>query len=100
MSNELQDKTNKTAATIGTQSLHYKSFLVRLWCENEAAPWRASVTHISTDETQFFSNVEALLIFLHEQATTRTINDESHFACSAKPIQTERLPNNQGEQKS
>ncbi len=49
------------------KTLKYQSFLVRMWCEQNDAPWRASVTDVRTKETQSFINVEALFVYLSER---------------------------------
>ncbi len=50
-------------------ALYYKSFLVRVWRDGDDCPWRASVTHVQTRETQQFINVQALFIYLNDQVT-------------------------------
>ncbi len=71
----MSSKRDAAANESGTQAnqpigtLNYKSFLVRIWREDAQAPWRASITHIPTQETETFLTIQALLLYLHEQVT-------------------------------
>lgn len=71
MSGNSAGKTDGPETVIDSPSwkLDYKSFLVRVWREHEDDPWRASITHVHTKETQTFSNVQALFLYLHNQVT-------------------------------
>ncbi len=43
------------------------SFVIRLWCEEEAdgrKSWKARIEHIQTGQTKTFNNVEDLLDYL------------------------------------
>lgn len=44
--------------------------MVRLWQDDENAPWRASVQMVRTGEVIHFATVLELLGFLREQAST------------------------------
>lgn len=48
-------------------STSYHSFLVRLWQDGAAEPWRASAHCVQTGETHRFATVEALFAFLIER---------------------------------
>lgn len=52
---------------LSSWAVNNKAFLVRLWRDNEAAPWRTSITHVQTKEMLTFSTVPALFLYLHEQ---------------------------------
>ncbi|WP_420628743.1 hypothetical protein [Candidatus Leptofilum sp.] len=52
---------------VSNWAVNNKAFLVRLWRDSETAPWRTSITHVQTKETQTFSTVPALFLYLHEQ---------------------------------
>ncbi|MDE2480756.1 MAG: hypothetical protein KGN02_01025 [bacterium] len=42
-------------------------FLVRIWCDDDRpnhAPWRASVTHVTTSERHYFTDYGDLCEFL------------------------------------
>jgi hypothetical protein len=52
---------------------NYRSYLIRLWRENEAAPWRASLTHVVTGEIHKFATVEMVFDYLHGELTTEII---------------------------
>lgn len=49
----------------------YKAFMIRLWQDDENAPWRASVQMVRTGETIHFASVLELLGFVRAQASTR-----------------------------
>lgn len=48
--------------------LYYDAFLVRIWVDNGATDWRATVEHVHKNERQTFTAVEQLLAFVQEQA--------------------------------
>lgn len=50
-------------------SPNYRSYLIRLWRESEAAPWRASVTHVVTGEIRKFATAELLFVTLQGELT-------------------------------
>lgn len=58
-----------------SRSLEYASFLIRLWREVDQDPsvarcgWHSEVEHIQTGERWSFDTLEALLDFLHREAT-------------------------------
>ena len=58
------------------KSLNYFSYLLRLWRESDAAPWRASLEDAHTGERRSFADAAKLLIFLREQMQSETIHDE------------------------
>ena len=47
-----------------TTTIHYQSYLLRLWRENPDSPWRASLESVTTGERQVFARLDALLAFL------------------------------------
>lgn len=71
MNNKFEGKTNNPDLVKGTShsALNYKSYLVRLWRDHEDEPWHASITHIHTEETHTFINVQALFMYLYDQTT-------------------------------
>ena len=66
MSNNHVEETVKSGWMVNN-----KAFLVRLWRDNETAPWRTAVTHVQTKETRTFSTVPALFLYLHEEISNR-----------------------------
>lgn len=50
---------------------HYHSLLVRLWREDPDAPWRFWVQDTTTGQQCFFSNMDYLVDFLHQQIDDR-----------------------------
>jgi hypothetical protein len=58
-------------------NLNYHAYLVRIWRDNEQAPWHASTTQVSTGEVQKFADVQMLWRFLQLQleAPAPTEND-------------------------
>lgn len=46
----------------------YQSYLVRLWQASPRAPWRASARSVQTGENIHFADLDALFVFLWEQA--------------------------------
>jgi hypothetical protein len=51
-----------------TEPTHYQSYLLRLWREDTAAPWRILATYIPSGERRLFSNLEDCLAFIKAQA--------------------------------
>ncbi len=45
----------------------YYSYLLRLWRDDDGAPWRSSLEAPRTRERKSFANLEGLCEFLHEQ---------------------------------
>ena len=66
-----------TSISESVWTMNYKSFLVRIWREDDDAPWRASLMHIPTQETQTFVSVQALLLHLYGQATAVSNNQNN-----------------------
>lgn len=52
---------------------HYRAYLLRLWRDDEAAPWRASLKDAlraaPDGRALTFSSIEGLFAFLEEQTT-------------------------------
>ncbi|MCX6049557.1 MAG: hypothetical protein NT075_31035, partial [Chloroflexi bacterium] len=48
----------------------YQSYLVRLWRDGLHAMWRASAQSVQTHEIVYFTDLDALFIFLGAQTTT------------------------------
>lgn len=44
-----------------------RSYLLRVWREDDQSPWRASLQSIATGERRGFGNLEAMLDFLKRQ---------------------------------
>ena len=40
------------------------SFVIRIWCERHASPWRASITHVASRELRYFTNYGELCEFI------------------------------------
>lgn len=57
------------------KSLNYFSYLLRLWRENDAAPWRAALEDPHTGERRSFADAAQLLAFLREQMQLETIHE-------------------------
>lgn len=47
--------------------LYYDAFLVRIWVDNGATDWRATVEHVSNGKRQTFTSVETFLAFVQAQ---------------------------------
>lgn len=45
----------------------YLAYLLRLWRDDETAPWRATVEDASTGKRFGFANLKALFVFLEKQ---------------------------------
>jgi hypothetical protein len=52
------------------QPTHYQSYLVRLWREDAAAPWRVVVTHVPTGQQQHFASLDACFAYIVAGAET------------------------------
>ena len=48
--------------------LFYKAFLVRIWVDNDATDWRATVEYVHKNERKTFTAVEQLIDFVQKQA--------------------------------
>jgi hypothetical protein len=46
------------------QPVQYEVYVVRLWREGNAAPWRAWVQRVQTGEARQFASLEALFAYL------------------------------------
>lgn len=51
----------------GPEATEYRSYLLRLWREGPAAPWRGHVRSITAREERRFASLEALFAFLEEE---------------------------------
>ena len=51
-------------------NLNYHAYLVRIWRDNEQAPWRAATTHVASGEIHKFANVQMLWGYLQLQLET------------------------------
>ena len=47
----------------------YKAYLIRLWCEESVAVWRASAQFVDGGEVVRFASLEALFAFLQAQTS-------------------------------
>jgi hypothetical protein len=56
-------------------SPNYISYLLRLWRENDAAPWRASLEDAHTGERRNFARLQDLFRLLEEE-TSKQVNKE------------------------
>jgi len=57
-----------------TRSVKYRSFLLRLWLENDSQTWRFSLEDPHTGERRGLANLETLTTFLKE-VTEQTKHD-------------------------
>jgi hypothetical protein len=60
---------------------NYYSYLLRLWRENDAAPWRASLEDAHTGERRNFARLQDLFRVLDDETQTgkeRAVNHEDH----------------------
>lgn len=62
----------------------YHAFMVRLWQDSSASPWRASVQNVQTGETVRFSETVQLFRFL--QAQMLDVGDKAGDKDDAHPI--------------
>lgn len=63
---------------------NYLAYLLRLWCEDDEATWRATLESAHTGERRGFADLAALLAFLNE--TTGSAPD--HTADPREPDPT------------
>lgn len=56
-------------ASISTEAMNYKGYLVRIWRSSAQSPWRASTRNTKTGEMHQFSSLETLFLFLREETT-------------------------------
>ncbi len=49
----------------------YQSYLVRLWQEDQQAPWRILVQSIQSGETLHFADLESFLAFIATQTASK-----------------------------
>lgn len=49
---------------------NYHAYLIRLWREDEAAPWRGELVSPGTGEQQLFATADQLFAFLADQVQT------------------------------
>jgi hypothetical protein len=54
---------NNPGETAGPRR-NYHAYLVRLWRDGDQAPWRASLTHVSSGECRHFADLPAAWAFL------------------------------------
>ncbi len=57
---------------------HYLAFLLRLWCEDDEQPWRATLESSRTGERRGFASLGALVAYLLE--TTGAAEETSPVA--------------------
>jgi hypothetical protein len=50
-----------------SESSDYHAYLLRIWREEPAAPWRASLENAHTGERCSFATMELLFLFLNQQ---------------------------------
>ena len=56
---------------------NYAAFLLRLWREHDAAPWRATLQNPHTGERRSFGSLARLATYLEEQTGERWIDLEA-----------------------
>ncbi|MBE2202173.1 MAG: hypothetical protein IAE79_26420 [Anaerolinea sp.] len=59
------------------QPTHYQAYLVRLWRENETAPWRVMVTDVPTGAQRHFASLDACFVFIQRDLDTAVIAKET-----------------------
>lgn len=64
-------------------NLNYHAYLVRIWRDNEQAPWRGSATHVTTGEIHKFATLPLLWRYLQSQvgATADEANGSDSSSC-------------------
>jgi hypothetical protein len=50
-----------------SEQYEYQAYLLRLWRENEADPWRASLENTHTGERRSFASLPSLLLYLEQE---------------------------------
>ncbi len=63
-----------------TRELTYRAYLLRLWRDREAAPWRAGLEDTQTGERRNFADLEKLFTFLNEQTEVVGLPDPEQEA--------------------
>ncbi len=64
----------------------YQSYMLRLWRESDATPWRASLESTATGEKQGFASLSDLIAYLQSQAAP------SHVMTDGDPISSAISP--------
>jgi hypothetical protein len=59
-----------------SSSPEYIAYLLRLWREESAVQWRATLQNPHTGERRSFADLSSLLAFLEEQTGERWLLDE------------------------
>lgn len=62
----------------------YRAYLLRLWREDEAAPWRATLEDVHTGERLTFADLPALCEFITRQATPPPEAHEGELTAAAE----------------
>jgi hypothetical protein len=57
---------------------NYLAFLIRLWRENELAPWRVTAQNATTEERQGFADLRKLVLYLEEQTGATILLPPDH----------------------
>ena len=60
----LREETEETG---GPDVTEYRSYLLRLWREGAAAPWRGQVRNIAAGDERRFASLAELLAFLEDE---------------------------------
>jgi hypothetical protein len=55
---------------------NYQAYLIRLWREDEAAPWRGELVSPRTGDKQFFATADQLFAFLADQLENSTMTEQ------------------------
>ncbi len=53
-------------------SLYYDAFLVRIWCDNASADWRATVEHARSGRQETFASSEQFITFMQKKVDIST----------------------------
>lgn len=55
-------------------SIHYQSYLLRLWRETPPGEWRASLQDVSTGNCHYFATLELLFTYLQQRTVENSIH--------------------------
>lgn len=56
------------------------AFLVRIWRDSEASPWRASVTHVVTGDSYKFADAQLVWAHILRQLQLKDTGEDSDAA--------------------
>lgn len=65
----------------------YHSYLLRLWCHDPSAEWRASVQDVRTGQMHYFARVEDVWAFIQVEMATQSNELNSQAADTVVDVQ-------------